>query len=91
MHCIHPSILKVDFPIQDAEDALYHFNGKNFMGQKYTHIPSRLWLTESKFQFYSIVVEFAKESRPRRDAYDDRHGYSQIFKREISRDMLMEF
>ena len=59
------------------------------MGQKYTYIPSRLWLTE--FQFYSIVVEFAKESRPRRDPYDDRHGYSQIIKREISRDMLMEF
>ena len=46
MHCFHTSILKVDFLIQDAEDALYHFNGKNFMGQKYTHIPSRLRLTE---------------------------------------------
>jgi len=40
---------------RDAEDALYHFNGKNFMGQ-------------------NIVVEFAKESRPRRDPYEDRYG-----------------
>ncbi|KAH9997566.1 hypothetical protein BJV77DRAFT_941375 [Russula vinacea] len=40
---------------RDAEDALHHFNGKNFMGQ-------------------NIVVEFAKESRPRRDPYEDRYG-----------------
>ena len=31
--------------------------------------------------FYSIVVEFAKESRPRREPYEDRYGYSQIFRR----------
>ena len=91
MHCFHVSIPKADFIIKDAEDALYHFNGKNFMGQKYTHIPSRSWLTEQEFHSYSIVVEFAKESRPRRDPYDDRHGYSQIIKREILRDMLMGF
>ncbi|KAI0005882.1 hypothetical protein BJV74DRAFT_875010 [Russula compacta] len=40
---------------RDAEDALHHFNGKNFMGQ-------------------NIVVEFAKESRPRREPYEDRYG-----------------
>jgi arginine/serine-rich splicing factor 4/5/6 len=40
---------------RDAEDALQHFNGKNFMGQ-------------------NIVVEFAKESRPRREPYEDRYG-----------------
>ncbi|KAA1469383.1 hypothetical protein DENSPDRAFT_601245 [Dentipellis sp. KUC8613] len=40
---------------RDAEDAMQHFNGKNFMGS-------------------SIVVEFAKESRPRREPYDDRYG-----------------
>jgi len=91
MHCSHISIPKVDFIIKDAEDALFHFNGKNFMGQKYTYTPSRLWLTEYEFHSYSIVVEFAKESRPRRDPYDDRHGYSQIIIRKISRDMLMEF
>lgn len=26
-------------------------------------------------QFSSIVVEFAKESRPRREPYEERHGY----------------
>jgi len=36
---------------RDAEDALYAFNGKSFMGT-------------------NIVVEFAKESRPKRDTYD---------------------
>ncbi|KAH9981448.1 hypothetical protein BGW80DRAFT_1163221 [Lactifluus volemus] len=40
---------------RDAEDALHHFNGKNFLGQ-------------------NIVVEFAKESRPRRDPYEERYG-----------------
>ncbi|TFY78674.1 hypothetical protein EWM64_g5338 [Hericium alpestre] len=41
---------------RDAEDAMTHFNGKNFMGT-------------------NIVVEFAKESRPRREPYnDDRYG-----------------
>ncbi|TFY71879.1 hypothetical protein EVG20_g1130 [Dentipellis fragilis] len=40
---------------RDAEDAMQHFNGKNFMGS-------------------NIVVEFAKESRPRREPYDDRYG-----------------
>ncbi|KAI0053911.1 hypothetical protein FA95DRAFT_1600429 [Auriscalpium vulgare] len=40
---------------RDAEDAMQHFNGKNFLGS-------------------SIVVEFAKESRPRREPYDDRYG-----------------
>ncbi|KAI0273468.1 hypothetical protein BC834DRAFT_921535 [Gloeopeniophorella convolvens] len=40
---------------RDAEDALQHFNGKNFMGQ-------------------NIVVEFAKESRPRREPYEDKYG-----------------
>jgi hypothetical protein len=41
-----PLRLKLTFTPKDAEDALYHFNGKNFMGQKYAHIPSRLSLTE---------------------------------------------
>jgi hypothetical protein len=27
------------------------------------------------FFFCSIVVEFAKESRPRRDPYEERYGY----------------
>ncbi|KAI0372970.1 hypothetical protein BV20DRAFT_1034218 [Pilatotrama ljubarskyi] len=36
---------------RDAEDALQHFNGKNFMGS-------------------NIVVEFAKETRPRREPFD---------------------
>ena len=58
------------------------------MGQKYTYILSRFLLTEWVF-FYSIVVEFAKESRPRRDPYEDRYGYSQILRRDILRKILM--
>ena len=45
------------------------------MGQKYTHTRSRVSLTELVFFFSSIVVEFAKESRPRREPYEDRYGY----------------
>jgi hypothetical protein len=37
----------------------------------------------------SIVVEFAKESRPRRDPYEDRYGYSLIIRREMLKKMLM--
>ncbi|KIM62008.1 hypothetical protein SCLCIDRAFT_1215345 [Scleroderma citrinum Foug A] len=42
---------------KDAEDAVFNFNGKSFMGA-------------------NIVVEFAKESRPRRDPFenDRNHG-----------------
>jgi hypothetical protein len=38
---------------------------------------------------YSIVVEFAKESRPRRDPYEDRYGYSQVIERKMLRKVLM--
>jgi hypothetical protein len=37
------------------------------------------WL--NGFLIYSIVVEFAKESRPRREPYEDRYGYFQIIRR----------
>jgi hypothetical protein len=39
---------EVDFKRKDAEDALYHFNGKNFMGQKYGRILSPFSVTEYK-------------------------------------------
>jgi arginine/serine-rich splicing factor 4/5/6 len=84
-------MFKVDLKSKDAEDALYHFNGKSFMGQKYGPILPPLSLTEYKSKFYSIVVEFAKESRPRREPYEDRYGYSKIISREISGDVLIVF
>ena len=61
---------------QDAEDAVHQFNGKTFMGSwlvpDVPSIPCQLSLIPL---FHSIVVEFAKESRPRRDPYDGDRGY----------------
>jgi hypothetical protein len=50
------------------------------MGQKYTYTRFLVSFLTEWLSFYSIVVEFAKESRPRREPYEDRYGYSQIIK-----------
>jgi hypothetical protein len=48
------------------------------MGQKYTYTLLLVSGGLNGIFFYSIVVEFAKESRPRREPYEDRYGYSQL-------------
>lgn len=64
---------------RDAEDAVNSFNGKQFNGQACVFLivqsnrPAPLTASHA-----SIVVEFAKESRPRREPYEsDRYVFSQ--------------
>ena len=60
---------------KDAEDAVHNLNGKSFMGTTWATVSS--FLAHHTHPVLSIVVEFAKESRPRRDVYesDRNHGY----------------
>ena len=58
---------------KDAEDAVHNLNGKSFMGTTWATVSSPL--VHHTHPVLSIVVEFAKESRPRRDPYEGERNH----------------
>jgi arginine/serine-rich splicing factor 4/5/6 len=71
-----------------------NFNGKPFMGTKCVLLVLLLLYSPVLIFSISIVVEFAKESRPRRDNFDgDRggHGYLTYWADQLDQTLTLTF